>query len=59
VESRVDLYQVAGRISWHARAWERFTVLKGHQDWVNAVCLIIVNGRQLLATASNDSTVRL
>jgi WD40 repeat protein len=34
-------------------------VLQAHQDWVNAVCAITVDNRDLLASGSVDATVRL
>jgi WD40 repeat protein len=34
-------------------------VLEGHRDAVNAVCAVTVAGKDLLATASNDATVRI
>ena len=34
-------------------------MMKGHQDWVGAMCSVSVDGRDLLATASLDRTVRL
>ncbi|WP_326668013.1 trypsin-like peptidase domain-containing protein [Streptomyces canus] len=34
-------------------------VLEGHTDWVNTVCAISAGGRTVLASASNDGTVRL
>jgi NB-ARC domain/WD domain, G-beta repeat len=34
-------------------------VLEGHHDWVNAVCAVTVAGHQLLASASEDGTVRI
>ena len=38
---------------------EQLAVLEGHQDRVNAVCAVTVDGRDLLASASADKTVRL
>ncbi len=35
------------------------TVMEGHQSAVCAVCPVTIDGRQLLATASSDSTVRI
>ncbi|MBV9651067.1 MAG: trypsin-like peptidase domain-containing protein [Pseudonocardiales bacterium] len=40
-----------GRAEW--------TVLTGHTGWVTAVCPVRVDGRELLASASNDRTVRI
>ncbi|MEV4560906.1 hypothetical protein AB0K51_28455 [Kitasatospora sp. NPDC049285] len=34
-------------------------VLEGHGDWVNAVCMLPMEGRAILASAANDGTVRL
>ena len=34
-------------------------VLEGHQGWVNGVCPVTVAGKQLLASAGNDGTVRI
>ncbi|MEJ7716352.1 MAG: hypothetical protein WKF40_11990 [Thermoleophilaceae bacterium] len=34
-------------------------VLEGHTDWVNAVCAVRVDGRDLLASAAADRTVRI
>ncbi|MGH4019950.1 MAG: hypothetical protein ACRDT0_12070 [Pseudonocardiaceae bacterium] len=34
-------------------------VLDGHTNWVNSVCAVRVHGRELLASASYDATVRL
>lgn len=43
-----------------SKVWERdATELAGHQDQVNAVCAIPVGDRELLATGSDDNTVRL
>ena len=38
---------------------QQHTTLEGHQGWVNAVCTVTVDGRDLLATGSDDQTVRL
>ncbi|WP_345036511.1 AAA family ATPase [Streptomyces sannanensis] len=35
------------------------TVLEGHGDWINAVCVLPTAGRTILASAANDGTVRL
>ena len=35
------------------------TVLEGHTGWVNAVCAVRVEGRDLLASAAADHTVRI
>ena len=32
---------------------------EGHQDWVRAVCPVTVGGREMLASASDDWTVRI
>src|SRR5206468_1901715 len=34
-------------------------VLEGHQGWVNGVCPVTVAGKQLLASAGADGTVRI
>ena len=34
-------------------------ILDGHTDWVRGVCAVRVEGRELLASASNDRTVRI
>jgi hypothetical protein len=34
-------------------------VLDGHTDWVRGVCAVRVDGRELLASASDDATVRI
>ena len=46
------------------RVWDPATghqerELTGHTDGVNAVCAVTVDGRALLASASDDRTVRL
>jgi WD40 repeat protein len=33
--------------------------LQGHTGWVNGVCAIRVDGRELLASAGDDDTVRM
>ncbi|MEJ7716353.1 MAG: WD40 repeat domain-containing protein [Thermoleophilaceae bacterium] len=35
------------------------TVLEGHTGWVRAVCAVRVDGRDLLASAADDRTVRI
>ena len=35
------------------------SVLEGHTDWVNAVCAFTMDGRTLLASGSDDMTVRI
>jgi hypothetical protein len=35
------------------------TTLEGHTDWVEGVCAVRVGGRELLASASADETVRI
>jgi WD40 repeat protein len=35
------------------------TALDGHQDWVQAVCAVTVNGQHLLASGGSDRTVRI
>ena len=37
----------------------RQTVMEGHQAGVNAVCTVMVGGRELLASAGDDGTVRI
>jgi hypothetical protein len=38
---------------------QRRNILHGHRGSVNGVCVVTVNGQHLLASASNDRTVRL
>ncbi|MGH3550751.1 MAG: trypsin-like peptidase domain-containing protein, partial [Pseudonocardiaceae bacterium] len=45
------------RALW-ANASER-VVLNGHTGWVNGVCAVQVEGRELLVSASGDGTVRI
>ena len=48
------------RAKWaHAQRGHDLAILTGHTDWVNAVCAVRVDGQDLLASASNDGTVRL
>ncbi|MFV0459424.1 MAG: AAA family ATPase [Actinomycetales bacterium] len=48
------------RATWaDATPRQDVATLTGHTDWVRAVCAIRVQGRDLLATASNDATVRI
>jgi WD40 repeat protein len=44
---------------WDTRTFGLERILRGHTDWVRAVCQIPVPGRRLLASAGNDSTVRI
>ena len=34
-------------------------ILQGHTDWVHAVCAVRVKGRELLASAADDRTMRI
>jgi WD40 repeat protein len=36
-----------------------YSVLRGHDDWINDVCAITFDGTTYLATASSDGTVRI
>ncbi len=45
--------------SSNAASADPVRVLEGDTSWVNGVCPIQVGQRQLLASASNDRTVRL
>ncbi|MGW0886002.1 AAA family ATPase [Streptomyces sp. NPDC002671] len=48
------------RARWAAAVpHEEEAILEGHGDWVRTVCSVQAAGRQLLATASDDATVRL
>ncbi len=38
---------------------EQRAILEGHQDWVNAVCAVTVDGQDLLASGGDDGTVRI
>jgi len=44
---------------WDPGTGVQVRVLEGHQGRVWAVCPVEVDGRELLATASHDRTVRL
>jgi WD40 repeat protein len=46
------------------RIWDLLTnapesILQSHTDRVNSVCMIQIGGRALLASASNDQTIRI
>ena len=44
---------------WDPDTGEQRAILKGHQDWVRAVCPVTVADQKLLASASDDRTVRI
>ncbi|MEU2630379.1 hypothetical protein, partial [Kitasatospora sp. NPDC007106] len=53
-------HPAAYRLRW-AR-WgthEEATILTGHTRWVQSLCVVVVGGRSLLASAAWDNTVRL
>ena len=57
---RADQWQAPYYAQWAAvQPRSELAVLKGHQQAVNGVCAITVDGRDLLASASHDGTVRL
>ena len=57
---RDDRWQATYRALWAVAAPRREqAACQGHQDEVNAVCAVEVDGRELLATASDDMTVGL
>ncbi|GIH10694.1 hypothetical protein Rhe02_87610 [Rhizocola hellebori] len=48
------------RATWAAVAHRtEWSILEGHTGWVRAACPVMVQGRNLLASASSDRTVRL
>jgi WD40 repeat protein len=53
-------WQAPYRALWASvRPRNERAVLEGHQGWVNSVCLVTVGGRELLASAGGDGTVRI
>ena len=57
---RADNWEAPYEALWAAvRPRNERAVLKGHQDWVRAVCAVTVDARHLLASGGNDSTVRI
>jgi WD40 repeat protein len=57
---RTNEPHVPYRSVWaHAAPTAEFAVLEGHTGWVNAVCAVTVDGRQLVASAGDDRVMRL
>ena len=57
---RSGSYEAPYKARWAAvRPRTERIVLEGHHDWVNAVCAVAVEGRDLLVSASEDRTVRI
>jgi WD40 repeat protein len=44
---------------WDRQTGEQHPTLEGHQDWVHGVCPVTVVGRELLASAGDDCTMRI
>jgi WD40 repeat protein len=44
---------------WDPQSGEQRLVLEGHQGTVYAVCAVTIDGRDLLASCSDDDTVRV
>jgi WD40 repeat protein len=56
---RDDRWQVPYRARWAVVRPRTERVSFNHQDAVHAICAVMVDGQNLLATASDDCTVRL
>jgi hypothetical protein len=57
---RADGWEAPYRAQWAAaRPRSERAALEGHQDLVTAVCAVTVNGQDLLASGSDDDTVRI
>jgi WD40 repeat protein len=44
---------------WDPATGAHERTLEGHTGWVNGVCAVHVKGRELLASAGDDDTVRI
>jgi hypothetical protein len=44
---------------WDRQTGEQHPTLEGHQDWVHGGCPVTVAGRELLASAGDDYTMRI